>query len=111
MRRLRKLALDENGAAMADWVSLVSALLLLGLVVVYSVYNVGVASVALQVESALDDVRVAADVGAAPNLASLPTPAVGRPAVLSTDSLAAGARVGPIRAGTPGRIGLTDEQQ
>lgn len=111
MRSLRKLVHDESGAAMVDWVSLVSALLLLGLVVVYSVYNVGVASVALQVESALDDVQVAADVGAVPDFASLPGPAVGLPSALSTESLAAGARVGPVRAGTRGRIGLTDESE
>ncbi len=104
MISLRKLVRDESGAAAIDWISLVSAVLLLGLVVVYSVYNVGVASVAWKVESALDDVQFGADPDALPDLANRSVVTVGRQPVLTTDSLAARPAVGTISVAPAGRI-------
>lgn len=46
---------DETGAVSIDWVALTAGVLLLGIVVVYAVFNVGVAPVVLEMNSSLGD--------------------------------------------------------
>ncbi len=55
---------DDAGAVTIDWVALGSAILLLGIMVVYSIFNGGVASLVSNVNSTLTGV----DTGPAPTL-------------------------------------------
>lgn len=55
---------DETGAISADWIALVSAILVLGIVVVYSVHNIGVSSVERQINSTLAGIQIASQTGA-----------------------------------------------
>ena len=54
---------DDVGAVTIDWVALTSAILLLGIMVVYSIFNGGVISLVSSVNSTLVGVRTDVDVG------------------------------------------------
>ena len=49
---------DESGAVTIDWVAITSGILLLGIMVVYAVFNNGVSSLVSNVNSTLDGVTI-----------------------------------------------------
>lgn len=59
MTHFTKFLGDDSGAVTIDWVALTAGILLLGLMVVYAIYNNGVSSLVSNVNSTL----VAASVG------------------------------------------------
>ena len=59
---------DDAGAVTIDWVALTSGILLLGVVVVYAIFNGGVASLVQNVNSTLVGVTTDIGTGPAPNL-------------------------------------------
>lgn len=68
MTNFRLLAADERGAITADWVTLTAGILLAGMVVVYAIYNNGVSSLVVNVESQADSFVGSVDPGSAENL-------------------------------------------
>ena len=59
---------DDAGAVTIDWVALTAGILLLGIMVVYAIFNGGVASLVSNVNSTLVGVATDIDTGPAPNL-------------------------------------------
>ncbi len=59
---------DDAGAVTIDWVALTSGILLLGIMVVYAIFNGGVADLVSNVNSTLASVTTDLDTGPAPNL-------------------------------------------
>lgn len=51
---LRRFGADDRGAITIDWVALTSGLLLLGITVVYSTFNVGVSSLVGDINGTLE---------------------------------------------------------
>lgn len=68
MTRLRLLAADERGAITVDWVSVTAGILVAGIVVVYAIYNNGVSSLVVNIDSQADSFVGSADPGSAENL-------------------------------------------
>jgi len=64
---LRCFRSDDTGAVTIDWVALTSGMLLLGIMVVYSVFNVGVSSLVGDINNTLSAVQIA-DPGSAPTI-------------------------------------------
>lgn len=62
--RIRTLRSDESGAVTVDWVGLAAGLLLLGIMVVHSIFNNGVSTLVSKINSSLieRDVNIS-DVG------------------------------------------------
>ena len=58
----------DAGAVTIDWVALTSGILLLGIMVVYAIFNGGVADLVSNVNSTLTGVTTDIDTGPAPNL-------------------------------------------
>jgi uncharacterized membrane protein YgcG len=50
---------DQTGAVTIDWIGLASAIVLLGLVVVYSIYNNSAASLLVRIDDTLTDIKLA----------------------------------------------------
>jgi hypothetical protein len=59
---------DDAGAVTIDWVALGSAILLLGIMVVYSIFNNGVSTLVSNVNSTLEGVSTDITIGSAPRL-------------------------------------------
>ncbi len=59
---------DDAGAVTIDWVALTSGILLLGIMVVYAIFNGGVSTLVLNVNSTLTGETTDIDPGPAPNL-------------------------------------------
>jgi len=59
MRRASGFWRDQAGAVTLDWIVLASAIILLGLVVVYSIYNNSAASLLVRIDNTLTDIRLA----------------------------------------------------
>ncbi len=59
---------DDVGAVTIDWVALTSAILLLGIMVVYAIFNGGVSSLVADINETLAGVNTDVDTGPAPNL-------------------------------------------
>ena len=74
VKLLRCFRSDDTGAVTIDWVALGSAILLLGIMVVYAIFNGGVSSLVSNVNSTLFGVNTGVNVGATPNLNSSSTP-------------------------------------
>ena len=68
MARFTEFLGDGAGAVTIDWVALGSAILLLGIMVVYTIFNGGVASLVSNVNSTLAGVATDIGTGPAPNL-------------------------------------------
>ncbi len=66
VRRLGKFALCEKGAVTIDWVALTAGILLLGLMVVFAVFNNGVAAAVSDVNGVLTGYENEIDFGDAP---------------------------------------------
>ena len=58
---------DETGAVTIDWVAITAGILLLGIIVVYAIFNNGVVALVGGINDSLDNVS-AVDVGIAPAL-------------------------------------------
>ncbi|MFQ5566478.1 MAG: hypothetical protein ACE5EU_08965 [Paracoccaceae bacterium] len=70
VRHLRCFCGDDTGAVSVDWVALTSAMLLLGIMVVYAIFNVGVSSLTGNINNTLAATRTTVDIGSAPTLNS-----------------------------------------
>ena len=57
---------DDTGAVTIDWVALTAGILLLGIMVVYAIFNNGVASLVSNVNSTLSGITTDITTGAAP---------------------------------------------
>lgn len=67
MTKLKLLLRDCDGAITVDWVTLTGAVLLVGIMVVYAIYNNGVSSLVSNVNSTMTDADLSADVGVVEN--------------------------------------------
>ena len=68
MAKFTEFLSDDTGAVTIDWVALMSGILLLGIMVVYAIFNGGVASLAVNISSTLAGVTTDIGTGPAPNL-------------------------------------------
>ncbi len=68
MSKFTKFLSDDTGAVTIDWVALTAGILLLGIMVVYAIFNGGVASLAGNISSTLASVATDIDIGLVPNL-------------------------------------------
>ncbi len=68
MTKFTEFLCDDAGAVTIDWVALTSGILLLGIMVVYAIFNGGVADLVSNVNSTLTGVTADINIGAAPNL-------------------------------------------
>lgn len=67
MRTIARFQSDERGAVTIDWVALTAGILLLGMMVVYAIFNTGVSDIVASMNSELGlDLDI--DVGTAPNI-------------------------------------------
>ena len=64
---------DDAGAVTIDWVALTAGILLLGIAVVYAIFNTGVASVVSDINSTLSSGIVSVNTGSV----SIPNPGTG----------------------------------
>lgn len=67
MNKLINFLRDEDGAVTIDWVALTAGLLLLGIMVVYAIFNGGVSDLVDSINSELG-VAVGVNVGASPDI-------------------------------------------
>ncbi|HSF95280.1 MAG TPA: hypothetical protein VLA52_09665 [Thermohalobaculum sp.] len=76
MNGFREFLLADDGAITIDWVALTSGLLLMGIAVIYAIFNTGVASAVSQINTALGAITIVG-VGTAPDFtAQLSDPVV-----------------------------------
>jgi hypothetical protein len=68
MFSLKQFVFDDAGAVTIDWVALTAAILLLGIMVVYSIFNGGVSSLTSNIGGTLSGISTAIDIGAVPNI-------------------------------------------
>ncbi len=68
MTKFTEFLSDDTGAVTIDWVALTSAILLLGIMVVYAIFNGGVASLAVNISSTLAGLTTDIDTGLVPNM-------------------------------------------
>ncbi len=67
MTKFTKFLNDDAGAVTIDWVALTAGILLLGIMVVYAIFNNGVSSLVKNVNSTLSGVTTAVDTGTTPD--------------------------------------------
>ena len=65
---------DDAGAVTIDWVALTAGILLLGIMVVYAIFNGGVSTLVKNINTTLGNITVKVDVGDAPGLNGTVTP-------------------------------------
>ena len=63
MNKFTKFLSDDTGAVTIDWVALTAGVLLLGLMVVYAIFNIGVSSLVSNVNSTLLGVSTGVSIG------------------------------------------------
>ncbi len=68
MTNFFKFLRDDGGAVTIDWVALTAGILLLSIMVVYAIFNGGVAGLVGNINETLANVATGIDVGSAPNL-------------------------------------------
>jgi Flp pilus assembly pilin Flp len=61
---------DDAGAVTIDWVALTAGILLLGIMVVYAIFNNGVSSLVTNINSTLSGVTTSVTTGSVPSLNS-----------------------------------------
>ena len=59
---------DESGAVTVDWVAVTASVLLLGIMVVYAIFNNGVSELVVEVNNTLGTKFVAVDIGTAESI-------------------------------------------
>ena len=67
MTKFSKFLADDAGAVTIDWVALTAGILLLGIMVVYAIFNNGVSSLVSSVNSTLKDVGAGVNIGTLEN--------------------------------------------
>ena len=67
MTKFTKFLADDAGAVTIDWVALTAGILLLGIMVVYAIFNNGVSSLVSSVNSTLADVGSGVNIGTLEN--------------------------------------------
>ena len=70
MSKLVKLLKDDAGAVTIDWVALTAGILLLGIMVVYAIFNNGVSPLVDQINAALSSATTGVNTGSPPNINS-----------------------------------------
>lgn len=70
MTKFQHFLSDDAGAVTIDWVALTAGILLLGIMVVYAIFNGGVASLVTSINATLSSVTTAVDTGAVPTINS-----------------------------------------
>ena len=66
MTRISKFLNDDIGAVTIDWVALTAGILLLGIMVIYAIFNNGVASLVQNINSTLEGVTTDVSTGTVP---------------------------------------------
>ena len=97
--RVRCFAACDRGAVTIDWVALTAGILLLGIVLIYALFNNGVASTASNINANLSAAGASVDVGAAPSQGTFGG-ATGSDAGGSTDTGGTSATGGTDTGGT-----------
>jgi len=67
MTKFTKFLSDDTGAVTIDWVALTAGILLLGIMVVYAIFNNGVATLVQNVNSTLSSLTTDVSVGTIPS--------------------------------------------
>ena len=67
MPKLRNFLNDETGAVTIDWVALTAGILLLGITLVYAIFNNGVASLSKNINSNLTSIGTSINTGTPPS--------------------------------------------
>ncbi len=67
MTKFTKFLSDDTGAVTIDWVALTAGILLLGIMVVYAIFNNGVSSLVSNVNSTLEGVSTNVSIGTIDN--------------------------------------------
>ena len=70
MTKFAKFLNDEAGAVTIDWVALTAGILLLGIMVVYAIFNNGVSPLVSNINDTLSSVTVDVSTGSTPNINS-----------------------------------------
>ena len=68
MTKFAKFLSDDAGAVTIDWVALTAGILLLGIMVVYAIFNNGVSVLVSNVNSTLEGVSTNVSIGTVENL-------------------------------------------
>ena len=68
MTKFTKFLSDDTGAVTIDWVALTAGILLLGIMVVYAIFNNGVSVLVSNVNSTLEGVSTNVSIGTVENL-------------------------------------------
>ncbi len=68
MTKFTKFLSDDAGAVTIDWVALTAGVLLLGIMVVYAIFNNGVSVLVSNVNSTLEGVTTNVDIGVVENI-------------------------------------------
>ena len=68
MTKFTKFLIDDAGAVTIDWVALTAGVLLLGIMVVYAIFNGGVSNLVDNVNSTLTNVTTDVSTGAIPTI-------------------------------------------
>ncbi len=68
MTKFTKFLSDDAGAVTIDWVALTAGILLLGIMVVYAIFNNGVSTLVSNVNSTLTGVSTSVSIGSVENL-------------------------------------------
>ncbi len=68
MTKFTKFLSDDAGAVTIDWVALTAGVLLLGIMVVYAIFNNGVSVLVVSVNSTLEGVSSNVNIGTVENL-------------------------------------------
>ena len=63
MTKLTKFLSDDTGAVTIDWVALTACILLLGIMVVYAIFNNGVAGLVVSINKTLSSVTTDVNLG------------------------------------------------
>jgi len=92
MKIYREFFRDDTGAVTIDWVALTAGVLLLGIMVVYAIFNNGVAGLVNSINSSLTGVELVDDVGLTPALYDMQ--------LASGAELPAGSMVTDVKANT-----------
>jgi len=71
MTKFTKFLSDDTGAVTIDWVALTAGILLLGIMVVYAIFNNGVATLVQNVNSTLSSLTTDVSVGTVPSQSTL----------------------------------------
>ena len=70
---MTKFLIDDTGAVTIDWVALTAGILLLGIMVIYAIFNNGVASLVSNINSTLEGATSNVTIGTPPSQATLVT--------------------------------------